>query len=60
MQYQIRVSGKVFVGEDIGTLLKRAVEAKRAAKQLAGSYGRVMTGSLNRETGSPSESVSCA
>ncbi len=35
MRYQIRVAGKVFEGDDTRRLLKRAVEAKRRAAQLA-------------------------
>jgi len=30
MQYQIRIAGKLFAGDDPKVLLKRAVEAKRA------------------------------
>ena len=36
MRYTIRVAGKLFVGDNPKVLLKRAVEAKRAALKTSG------------------------
>ncbi|GAB4231417.1 MAG: hypothetical protein Kow00109_03580 [Acidobacteriota bacterium] len=32
MRYEVRVAGKVFAGENVRQLLRRAVEAKRQAE----------------------------
>lgn len=50
MRYQIRVAGKIFEGNNLRNLLKRAVEAKRAELQPHGVSTRIVHSTFHGKT----------